>query len=321
MPPRPPPNLLPTIRPSSATLCARPSTLLPTALPLSTWRRTLSSSSPAIPHSSPANEAHHSSRIPPPPPQRWVSDLRARVGRCVTFGCNAAQIRRAAGVVRVLAEEWRPLTAGSEGFLSGGRRGLEGQKVVWGEQDSFGHVNNVNYFRYAESARVNWITNFAVHADPAHRKQWSELMTPTSIGLIMRTLKSEFKFPMTYPDRISVYHRLRHDPSSSSSSSPSSPEPPSAFTLDCIVLSHNAQRIAARLEEDIVIYDYRKAGKTAMPGYMVDIFGETYKMQEAEMRRARARIWELIGRVEELERGTWDREGAVEDLGGKESEQ
>ncbi|KAB5576064.1 thioesterase-like superfamily-domain-containing protein [Coniochaeta sp. 2T2.1] len=312
MSPRLPPKLLPSLRPSFSSSCARPS-----ALP---WGRSLSSSSPATPHSSPANEAHHSSRIPPPPPQRWVSDLRARVGRCVTFGCNAAQIQRAAGVVRVLAEEWRSLTAGSEGFLSGGRRGLEGQKVVWGEQDSFGHVNNVNYFRYAESARVNWITNFAVHADPAHRKQWSELMTPTSIGLIMRTLKSEFKFPMTYPDRISVYHRLRHDPSSTSSSSSSS-EPPSAFTLDCIVLSHNAQRIAARLEEDIVIYDYRKAGKTAMPGYMVDIFAETYKMQEAEMRRARARIWEVVGRVEELERGTWDREGAVEDLGGKESEQ
>ena len=37
----------------------------------------------------------------------------------------------------MLAEEWKPLTAGSEGFLSGGRRGLEGQKVVWGEQDGF----------------------------------------------------------------------------------------------------------------------------------------------------------------------------------------
>ena len=38
---------------------------------------------------------------------------------------------------RALATEWRELTAGSEGFLTGGRRGLEGQKVVWGEMDSF----------------------------------------------------------------------------------------------------------------------------------------------------------------------------------------
>lgn len=48
---------------------------------------------------------------------------------------------------------------------------------------------------------MNWITNFAVHADAAHRKQWSELMTPKSVGLIMRTLKCEFKFvrvPLLY---------------------------------------------------------------------------------------------------------------------------
>lgn len=113
---------------------------------------------------------------------------------------------------------------------------------------------------------------------------------------------------MTYPDRISVYHKLRVDPSSLAT-------PDSAFALDCVVVSHNARRIAARLEEDIVIYDYRKAGKTAMPAYMVAMFGETFRMQEREMRRARARIWELIGEVEQLERETWNREDAVEDLG------
>jgi hypothetical protein len=114
---------------------------------------------------------------------------------------------------------------------------------------------------------------------------------------------------MTYPDRISVYHKLRVDPSSSST-------PDSAFALDCIVLSHNARRIAARLEEDIVIYDYSKARKTAMPDYMVALFGETFRMQQQEMSRARGRIWELIDEVEELERETWDREDAVEDVGG-----
>jgi len=119
---------------------------------------------------------------------------------------------------------------------------------------------------------------------------------------------------MTYPDRISVYHKLRTDPSSSSSSSAPHPDN-SAFYLDCIVLSHNARRIAARLEEDIVVYDYRKAGKTAMPDFMVSLFGETFRMQEREMRRARGRIWELIKEVEQLERETWDREGAVEDVG------
>lgn len=53
------------------------------------------------------------------------------------FGCNHAQAHRAAGVLRALANEWRELSAGAEGFLTGGRRGLEGQQVVWGEMDSF----------------------------------------------------------------------------------------------------------------------------------------------------------------------------------------
>lgn len=55
-------------------------------------------------------------------------------------------------------------------------------------------MNNVNYYRYAESARVNWITNFAVHVDPKHRQEWAELMSPKSTGLIMRSLKCDFKF-------------------------------------------------------------------------------------------------------------------------------
>ena len=38
------------------------------------------------------------------------------------------------------------------------------------------------------------MTDFSVHAEPKYRQQWAELMTPRSTGLIMRTLKSEFKF-------------------------------------------------------------------------------------------------------------------------------
>lgn len=110
---------------------------------------------------------------------------------------------------------------------------------------------------------------------------------------------------MVYPDKISVYHRLRNPPSSSDSN----------FSLDCIVLSHQHRRIAARLEEDIVVYDYRAARKAAMPGFMVDLFDQTYRQQVEETVRARTRIWELVGAVESPEKETWDREGATEDLG------
>jgi hypothetical protein len=49
------------------------------------------------------------------------------------------------------------------------------------------------YNRYAESARVNWTRNFAA-ADPVHAKQWMELITPKSVGLILRSITTDYKF-------------------------------------------------------------------------------------------------------------------------------
>ncbi|KAG4217640.1 hypothetical protein PC116_g33880 [Phytophthora cactorum] len=53
------------------------------------------------------------------------------------FGLNHEQVKVASIILHVLGTEWRELTAGAEGFLTGGRRGLEDQRVVWGEMDSF----------------------------------------------------------------------------------------------------------------------------------------------------------------------------------------
>ncbi|KAH6641363.1 thioesterase-like superfamily-domain-containing protein [Chaetomium tenue] len=247
------------------------------------------------------------------PPPRWTSELPARIGKCLAFGCNAQQVSQAAAVLRVIAAEWRDLLAGAEGFLTGGRRGLEAREIAWGEMDTYAHVNNVNYYRFAESARMNWITNFAVHVDPAHHKQWRELMAPISTGLIMRSLKADFKFPMVYPDRISVYHKLRTRPEG---------EPaPSSFYLDCVVLSHRHRRVACRLEEDIVVYDYKKAGKMSMPGFMLERFQETWELQEQAMLQARSRIFGLYTAVDRLESETWNRPDAVEDMGGPKGSQ
>ena len=112
---------------------------------------------------------------------------------------------------------------------------------------------------------------------------------------------------MVYPDKISVYHKLRE--------SPQADPAPSAFVLDCIVLSHRHRRLAARLVEDIVIYDYKAAGKTSMPPFVQKIFRETYRLQQEETARARTRIWDLIRTVERLEKETWNRDDAVEDMG------
>lgn len=70
------------------------------------------------------------SRLPP----RWLSDIKARVGKCIIFGLQSKQIDEAGEILRVIARDWRELLAGSEGYLTGqGRAGLERHNVVWGE--------------------------------------------------------------------------------------------------------------------------------------------------------------------------------------------
>lgn len=49
------------------------------------------------------------------------------------------------------------------------------------------------YNRYAESARVNWTRNFAA-ADPEHAKEWMELITPKGVGLILKSITTDYKF-------------------------------------------------------------------------------------------------------------------------------
>ncbi|ETS80839.1 hypothetical protein PFICI_08368 [Pestalotiopsis fici W106-1] len=130
-------------------------------------------------------------------------------------------------------------------------------------------------------------------------------MSPNGVGLIMKSIKADYKFPVVYPDRISVYHKLRSLPGRSDTS----------LILDCMILSHRHHRVAARTAEDVVIYDYRNATKTTTPPFVQDVFQSTWEKQEAAICSSRARIWQLTKQVEEIEKETWDREDAVEDLG------
>jgi hypothetical protein len=82
-----------------------------------------------------------------------------------------------------------------------------------------------------------------------------------------------------------------------------------------MILSHKHRRVAARTEEDVVIYDYKAAKKTTMPSFVLETFQYTWRQQEQETSRSRTRIWQLIKEVEQLEKETWDCDDAVEDLG------
>lgn len=143
----------------------------------------------------PTSDSTTSAEQPPLNP-RWLSDLKTRVGKCITFGLNSSQITSAAKILESLALSWRRLLAGSEGFLTAeDRAGLSRHRVVWGEMDTMGHVNNVMYTRYAESARVEWATKFGLRArDQQKRSEWLQLLSSKGNGLILRSIRTDYKF-------------------------------------------------------------------------------------------------------------------------------
>src|SRR5437762_14100934 len=72
------------------------------------------------------------------------------------------------------------------------------QAVLCGEMDSYRHVNNVVYFRYFESARLEYF----------RRLGWFEYERETKIGPILAATHARFRRPLTYPDTISVGARV-----------------------------------------------------------------------------------------------------------------
>ena len=123
--------------------------------------------------------------------------------------------------------------------------------------------------------------------------------------MILRSIKTDFKFPISWPDRVSVYHKLQSPPSSSLDS----------FTLDVLIVSERHQRVAARCVEDIVVYDYRRREKTDVQPFMLEQFHRTWRAQEKAEKVNTVRVSKLVDRVRRLEKESWDQDGAVEDTG------
>jgi acyl-CoA thioester hydrolase len=64
--------------------------------------------------------------------------------------------------------------------------------LQWGDQDALGHVNNIIYFRWAESARI---------AYSRRANAWDGSAT-VEAGPILAAIHCDFRFPLTYPDTI-----------------------------------------------------------------------------------------------------------------------
>lgn len=114
--------------------------------------------------------------------------------------------------------------------------------VAWGEMDALGHVNNIVYFRYFESARIAYFEKI----------KYMEFMNQTGIGPILAATQCKFKIPLSYPDKVSIGARISRIEED-------------RFVMEYCVVSHSLQKMAAEGQGMVVSYNYRENKKTPIP--------------------------------------------------------
>jgi len=199
----------------------------------------------------------------------------------------------AAKTLITLKTHWLDLLIGVEGFLTSPEsRAVSGRPVEWGEMDSMGHVNNVMYNKYAETGRINWV-QLQAKTDLQNEKHWNALWSPKGRkGLILKSLNTAFKFPLTYPDKITVLHKLLPLDHSNLDS----------YSLEAVVVSERHRRVAARFWETTVVYDYREGRKVQMDDWMLRRLESVLVEQDGWRKRCQSKIRTLDGEVHALEK-------------------
>ncbi|CEI41763.1 unnamed protein product [Fusarium venenatum] len=224
-------------------------------------------------------------------PSRWFADLQAQLKELTTNQYPKECTEQAQKLYAFANENWLELLAGQQGFLTDEKwRGIDNHQLLWGDMDIQGHVNNIMYNKYAETGRVKFIHNQSEDATEEEKSQWLDLPTPRGLGLILRSITTEYKFPLEFPDRISVFYKLLEAPTYESTS----------LKKEAWILSETHRRLAAKCIEDTAIYDYRIAKKSVLKPFMVEKFQKTFKLQQEREKKYTEEANKLIKAVEEL---------------------
>jgi len=114
--------------------------------------------------------------------------------------------------------------------------------IEWGDMDALQHVNNIEYFKYFQVARIAYFEKIDSES----------VMGETPISLILASTQCKFIYPLAYPDSISV--GVRVDAMADQ-----------YFTMQYAVVSHRHQRLAAIGDAKVVMFDYVNNKKTSIP--------------------------------------------------------
>jgi len=114
--------------------------------------------------------------------------------------------------------------------------------VFWGDMDAFRHVNNIVYFRYFESARIEYLERIGFRQE----------MENGGIGPILHSTQARFRRPIEWPDTVIVGARTTEVGDD-------------RFTQEYRLVSRASGEVAAEGSAVLVAYDYPNAHKAALP--------------------------------------------------------
>ncbi|HIF88381.1 MAG TPA: acyl-CoA thioesterase [Candidatus Thioglobus sp.] len=115
-------------------------------------------------------------------------------------------------------------------------------KVEWGDMDALQHVNNIEYFKYFQIARIAYFENIDANG----------LLGDKRISSILAATQAKYIYPLNYPDTVSV--GVRVDKMSDQ-----------YFTMKYAVVSHKHKRLATIGDAKVVMFDYVNNKKTSIP--------------------------------------------------------
>ena len=105
--------------------------------------------------------------------------------------------------------------------------------VQWGDMDAFGHVNNVVYIRWFESARIDLLNTI----------QSSVTMATGGVGPILVSVKCDYKRQLHFPDIVHVGSRVSNVGKTS-------------IDVEHSVYSQQQEKVVATGISVLVVFDY-----------------------------------------------------------------
>ncbi|KEI72115.1 acyl-CoA thioesterase [Endozoicomonas elysicola] len=114
--------------------------------------------------------------------------------------------------------------------------------VAWGDMDALQHVNNVVYFRYFETARIDYFDKIQV----------MEKAKGSGIGPVISHTQCFYKAPVTYPDTLLVGSRV-------------SDVQEDRFTMEYAIYSKSMNRVTTTGTATGVMFNFVTNSKASIP--------------------------------------------------------